>query len=62
MSRSGGGPPPAGNGSRPVHDCAACGAQYTGGTHRCREASRITWLTPDEKHTSTETELEREAG
>jgi hypothetical protein len=62
MSRDRGGPPPAGNASKPVHDCPACGTQYTGGSHRCREASRINWPAPGEKHSRNETELELEAG
>jgi hypothetical protein len=40
MSRSSGGPPPKGNGSRPVHSCEACGTMYPGGPHTCRQAVR----------------------
>lgn len=35
MSRSSGGPPPTGNGLRPVYDCETCGTQYSGGHHVC---------------------------
>ena len=38
-TRSGGGPAPAGNGSRPIHSCP-CGAMYSGGSHACREVKR----------------------
>jgi hypothetical protein len=33
-SRSGGGPAPTGNGSKPIHSCS-CGAMYSGGNHVC---------------------------
>jgi hypothetical protein len=34
-SRTGGGPLPAGNGSKPVNSCTKCGAMYTGNSHTC---------------------------
>ena len=40
VSRSGGGPAPQGNGSRPVHSCQRCGAMWSGGGHSCRPAER----------------------
>jgi hypothetical protein len=40
-SRSGGGPAPAGNGSKPVHSCD-CGAMFTGGKHVCRTTAQTT--------------------
>lgn len=36
--RTGGGPPPAGNGSEPVYGCGDCGSMWTGGPgHHCRQ-------------------------
>jgi hypothetical protein len=33
--KSGGGPAPAGIGSKPVNSCSRCGAMYTGNSHTC---------------------------
>lgn len=38
MNRSSGGPPPQGNGSRPVYSCPVCQTMYSGGRHVCRQA------------------------
>jgi hypothetical protein len=56
-TRTGGGPAPSGNGSKPVHFCPPCGAMYTGGTHTCRETKR-----PAAPAAEREDEREPEAG
>jgi hypothetical protein len=40
MNRGSGGAAPEGNGSKPIHHCASCGAMYSGGPHICRQADR----------------------
>lgn len=60
LSRSSGGPAPAGIDSKPIHSCP-CGAMYSGGSHACRETKRAAEHAA-ERAAEREAEHEREAG